>query len=215
MPSLFTYFQSAPPFTVWKSHPGQKSRVLITGGIDGDEYAGIEIAKKLIASYDLSIPITVIPIVNLAGYKNKISYNPLDGRYPKHIFPGSVFGSSSSRLMHEVSKYAKGVDLWIDLHCGAIGETLIPFAWAPEAYPVLSYLNTRVLVEKSVNKNIPYVMLEGGELPWIYTLIKNLDKPIKPGWQPTYTNIKYEKYQGQPITKDVLWWSKTNFVTAS
>jgi predicted deacylase len=212
---MFTYFKSAPAFEVWRSHPGQKSRVLITAGIDGDEYAGIQIAKNLIKTYNLPVPITIIPVVNLAGYQAKNSYNPLDGRYPKHIFPGSPFGSSSSALIYKLSKYTKGVDLWIDLHCGATGETLIPFAWAAEPYPALSYLDTRVLVEKSVDKKIPYVMLEGAELSWVYSLINNLGKPAKSNWQPTYTKVKYEKYTDQPITKNVLWWSKSEFVTGS
>jgi len=205
--NIFTYFKESPDFTVWHSHPKQKSEVLITAGVDGDEYEAINLAKEIIRSYNLDIPITVIPIVNLAGYQSKISYNPLDGRYPKAIFPGSPLGSSSSRLMHEVSKYARGKKLWIDLHSGAIGETLFPFAWAPNSYAALSYLDARILIEKSVSKNLPYIMLEAAKLSWVYSLLKNLDKPSMPNWHPTYTKLTYTKNIGQKISKDTLWYS--------
>ncbi len=211
--NIFTYFQRSPDFTVWHSHPTQKSEVLITAGIDGDEYEAINLAKEIMSNYDLDIPITVIPIVNLAGYHAKTSYNPLDGRYPKSIFPGSPLGGSSSRLMYEVSKYALGKKLWIDLHSGAIGETLFPFAWAAQPYPVLSYLDIRVLIEKSVAKNLPYIMLEGAKLSWIYSLLKNLDKSPVPNWHPTYTKLNYAKYTGQKITKDTLWHSNEYIYT--
>jgi predicted deacylase len=213
--NIFTYFQRSPDFTVWHSHPTQKSEVLITAGVDGDEYEAINLAQIIISSYDLDIPITVIPIVNLAGYQAKTSYNPLDGRYPKAIFPGNPLGGSSSRLMYEVSKYARGKKLWIDLHCGAIGETLSPFAWAPDLYPVLSYLDARVLIEKSVSKNLPYIMLEGAKLSWVYSLLKNLGKPRVPNWHPTYTKLSYTKNIGQKISKDILWYSKDIFVAAN
>lgn len=205
--NIFTYFQRSPDFTVWHSHPNQKSEVLITAGVDGDEYEAINLAQEIIRSYDLDIPITVIPIVNLVGFHAKTSHNPLDGRYPKVIFSGSPLGSSSSRLMYKVSKYTRGKKLWIDLHCGAIGETLFPFAWAALPYPILSHLDVRVLVEKSVQKNLPYIMLEGAKLSWVYSLLKNLGKPSMPDWHPTYTKLTYAKNVGQKITKDTLWYS--------
>lgn len=227
MHSLFNYFKSAPPFTTWQSHPKAKSRILITAGVDGDEYAGIEAAHKLIKTYNLNIPITIIPIVNLAGYWAKTSFNPLDYRYPKHIYPGSPIGSSSSRLRYQLSKYTKGVDLWIDLHGGAAGEHLpTPFIWASDPYPFLSHLNGRILVESSIRKNIPYIMLEAGELgqvdtksvnihiSWIYTILNNLDESEKQNWEPTYTKVKYDKFMHQPTTKDTLWWSDSEYVTA-
>ena len=76
-----SYFKSAQPFTVWHSHPQKQSRILITAGVDGNEYDGINAAKTLISTYQGNIPITVIPIVNLAGYHAGTSYNPLDGKY--------------------------------------------------------------------------------------------------------------------------------------
>ncbi|MCE7897977.1 MAG: hypothetical protein DPW11_01280 [bacterium] len=79
---LLNYFRSAPTPHVWHSHSTQQSRVLITAGVDGDEYDGICAAQALIQSYNLPIPITIIPIVNIPGYLSHTSYNPLDKRYP-------------------------------------------------------------------------------------------------------------------------------------
>jgi predicted deacylase len=215
MISLLSYFKKAPEFSVWNSHPNQVSKILITAGIDGDEYQSIKTAKMIISNYKLDVPITVIPIVNIAGYQAKTSYNPLDGHFPKHIFPGSSFGSSSSRLMNQISRYTAGKKIWIDLHCGALGETLFPFIWAPFPYPILSYLDKRILVENSINKGIPYVIFESGSASWVYKIINNIDKPAKNNWQPTYTKINYARYSNQKVTKDTLWYSKSIFVTAS
>lgn len=210
-----TYYHSAPNFSVWQSHPGKKSQILITAGVDGDEFQAINLAKKLMAIYDLSIPITIVPIVNLAGYNNHTSYNPLDRRFPKTVFPGSQFGSSTSRLMYKLSRLVKENEFWIDLHCEATGETLYPFIWAPTTYPVLSHLNARILVESSINKNVPYLMLEHSNIDWVLTIIKYLNRPALPNWQPTYTKIKYEKYHHQKPGKNTLWYSQDIFVSAS
>ena len=129
--------------------------------------------------------------------------------------------------MHKVSQYTKGIELWIDLHGGAKDEHLNPFIWASEVTPVLTHLSGRVLVEDSIKKNVPYIILESGELgqkksdqvqqhlDWIKNIIENLDKPAMPGWKPTYTRLKYEKNIDQPITQNTLWYSKDIIVTAS
>lgn len=215
MQNILKYFKSAPNFTAWHSHPQQKSKVLITAGVDGDEYEGIKAAQYLIDNYKGDIPITVIPIVNIAGYQAKVSFNPLDHRYPKNIFPGSIIGSSSSKLMFKLSQYTKNVDYWIDLHCAASDEQLTPFIWASEQYPILSHLHGRTLVEKSINKGVPYLMLETSDhQKWISEILDNLDKPAKPDWSPTYNKVIYQKRTNQDQnSKDLLWHSPTIYVS--
>ncbi len=236
MLSLLTYFSSAPSFTVWHSHPNMQSRVLITAGVDGDEYDGIEAAKSLISQYQGDVPITVIPIVNIAGNQAKMSQNPLDGLYPKHIYPGSKYGSSSSRLMYELAKYTNGIELWVDLHGGATGEHLNPFVWAQQTNNVtvdrrttrlLSHLKTTTLFTNSATlppanplakNNISYILLESGELgratkrntqrhiDWVSTILKNLDNNKPTTFKPTYTQIKFVKHTIRP-TQESLWYS--------
>ncbi|MEI6690956.1 MAG: succinylglutamate desuccinylase/aspartoacylase family protein [bacterium] len=182
--SIFTLFKPAPRFQVWHSHPGSKSQVLITAGVDGDEYASIAAAKQLIEQFSTHppiIPITIIPIVNLAGNKAGVSHNPLDGRFPKTIFPGSPLGTSSSRLMFKLSKYTKGIKLWIDLHGGAHDEELNPFIWADKtgnnqvdiltSYLLSSLKATSLYSHNTLTPSLPlskrkasYLLIECGQL---------------------------------------------------
>jgi predicted deacylase len=110
--------------------------MLVTGGVDGDEYAGIAAAYALIERFedgDFSGTLVIVPVVNMPGFRAEMSQNPLDGKFPKYVFPGSSRGTPTERLMHWlVSEYAKGASAWLDLHSGAITEGLRPFLWAFE-----------------------------------------------------------------------------------
>ncbi len=120
---------------------GQRSgsTFLVTAGMDGDEYAGIEAAYRLIDRYrdgDFSGRLVVIPIVNVDGFWNESSHNPTDGKFPKYIFPGSANGSPTERLVHWlVDNYVHDsvadtqANCWLDMHSGAITESLSPFLW--------------------------------------------------------------------------------------
>ena len=244
--TLLTIFKSPPPFEVWHSHAKEKPRVLVTAGVDGDEYAGIEAAKQLINNYKITppkVPITIIPIVNLAGYHAKTSQNPLDNRYPKHIYPGSHFGTSSSKLMWQLSKYVEGVELWLDLHGGAGDEHLNPFVWADKTgnpkvdtltISLLSKLHARTVYSQNTLKpsailgrrNTSYLILESGEmdkttkvavdnhLTWVTTCLTNLDSPTSTPFTPTYNSVVYHK--GSTYKEEnLLWSSPTYFVTGS
>ncbi|MEI7720010.1 MAG: succinylglutamate desuccinylase/aspartoacylase family protein [bacterium] len=107
--------------------------LLITAGMDGDEYAGIEAAHLLIEKYrsgNFNGRLVVVPIINLAGFENKSSHNPTDGKLPKNIFPGRARGSASEQLVHWlVATHVSAADAWLDLHGGALTESLTPFLW--------------------------------------------------------------------------------------
>lgn len=106
--------------------------LLVTAGLDGDEYAGIQAAYALIKHYaekEFAGRLIVLPIVNMPGFLAETSKNPLDGKFPKYIFPGSADGTATERLMHAVAQYAYDADLWLDLHSGAITETTRPLLW--------------------------------------------------------------------------------------
>ena len=101
--------------------------------MDGDEYAGIEAAHKLIEKYgagEFAGRLIIVPTVNMAGFKNNSSRNPEDDRFPKNIFPGHERGSPSERLIHWLNcNYVTQADAWLDLHGGALTERLTPFLW--------------------------------------------------------------------------------------
>jgi hypothetical protein len=112
-------------------------RVLVTAGLDGDEYAGIEAAyrleKELAASHFSSVGVTVVPLVNRPGFLAGTSFHPLDGKYPKNIYPGNPSGTDSERLVAVlIRQFVSSATVWLDLHGGAITEKLQPFILASE-----------------------------------------------------------------------------------
>ncbi|MBY0473229.1 succinylglutamate desuccinylase/aspartoacylase family protein [Patescibacteria group bacterium] len=107
--------------------------LLVTAGLDGDEYPPIAAAFEAAQRYkdgDFAGRLIILPIVNIAGFDAGTSKNPIDGKYPKYCIPGRLFGTSSDRLMRSVVKtYAQHSALWLDLHSAAQGETVIPCLW--------------------------------------------------------------------------------------
>lgn len=105
-------------------------RLLVTAGADGDEYAGIEAAYRLIDEFQKGNfygELTVIPILNIPGFQKVTSCNPLDGKFPKNVYPGYGNGTSTERLIYWLQNtYITQADFWVDLHGGAINEILVP-----------------------------------------------------------------------------------------
>jgi hypothetical protein len=107
--------------------------VVVTAGMDGDEYAGITAAYRLIdwcfSQEVVGATLYFFPIVNIPGFKEGVSRNPVDGLYPKHIYPGHANGSLSEQMIAEVMKTVCDPGLWLDLHGGSTHERLEPFVW--------------------------------------------------------------------------------------
>lgn len=115
--------------------------LLVTAGNDGDEYAGIAAGYTIIdlfAHQDFSGELIVIPIVNIPGFEQETSINPLDGKFPKHIYPGRVEGTSTERMRYWLRGYVQKADLWMDLHSGSLTEKVYPYihAWKTSYAPV-------------------------------------------------------------------------------
>jgi predicted deacylase len=110
--------------------------IVVTAGMDGDEYTGIEAAYRIIDEYSggaFAGRLIVVPIVNIPGFEAECSHCPIDGQFPKSIFPGSADGSPTERIVAWLAQnYLDGATLWIDLHSGAITEGLNPFAYLYE-----------------------------------------------------------------------------------
>ena len=138
------------------SAPGKT--LLITAGVDGDEYSGIDAAHQLIDIFrdrSFSGHIIVIPIVNMPGFMNESSHNPVDGKFPKYLFPGNSRGSSSEQIIASLMPYIDQADCWIDLHSGAITEGLDPFLWLHRT----GHRDTDSLIDGLAEKNIADRML--------------------------------------------------------
>lgn len=139
-----------PVANITGSRPGRT--LLVTGGMDGDEYAGIEAAYALIdtfASGNFAGRLIVVPIVNIPGFEGECSQNPMDGQFPKMRFLGREGGGPTDRLMHWLSEsYVQHADCWYDLHSGAITEGLQPFLWLYRTRHPTDALNERIITAK-------------------------------------------------------------------
>lgn len=120
-----------PVLEIKGKNPGPTG--IVTAGIDGDEYAAIEAGWELtnvLPPHIQNGTVIILPLVNAWGFEAGVSWNPLDGKYPKYIFPGKISGSISSQLMYMLySTYIQKASCWIDLHAGATNESLKPFVW--------------------------------------------------------------------------------------
>jgi predicted deacylase len=99
--------------------------LLVTAGNDGDEYAGIAACYRIIEEFSSTRfcgTLIVVPIVNIPGFEAEKSENPMDGKFPKYIYPGNKLGSATERLRFWLSEIAESSDFWMDLHGGSLVE---------------------------------------------------------------------------------------------
>jgi predicted deacylase len=105
--------------------------LLVTAGMDGDEYDAIDAAYRFIDYAETLSAVgrlIVIPIINTHGFYSGTSVSPLDGKYPKHLYPGNPSGTPSEQLISAIrSHHVRGATAWIDLHGGSLTERLTPF----------------------------------------------------------------------------------------
>src|SRR5215212_518756 len=112
------------------TRPGR--RLLVTGGIHGGEYPGIEAAIQLARTLDpaaMSGSAIVVSIASPTAFQARMQYRvPEDGLNLNRQFPGSTTGTISQRLAACVmAELASRANAWIDLHGGDIHEELEPF----------------------------------------------------------------------------------------
>lgn len=107
--------------------------LVLTAGIHGTEYPGIEAATRLMRETvpaDIRGALIVFPIVNVLGFEARATNTvPDDGMNLNRAFPGSADGTASYVLAHflltEVCNIANYV---VDMHGGDASELLNPFA---------------------------------------------------------------------------------------
>ena len=106
-------------FDVWTHHAGEGPRVVVLGGVHGDETEGVLAAGTLAAgSLDLSRgTVEIVPICHEAAFFADSRTSPLDSRNLARVFPGNPNGDPTERLAHHLTtEVLSGCDLLIDLH---------------------------------------------------------------------------------------------------
>ncbi|MSR84869.1 hypothetical protein EXS71_00265 [Candidatus Uhrbacteria bacterium] len=135
---------------------GDGKTLLITAGMDGDEYAGMEAAYQFIEQFkmgDFCGRLIIIPCFNIPGFEAEESFNPLDMRHPRDTFPGTAQGKPTERLIYWLMNgYASSAHIWCDLHGGGGTERLRPFLWMFETgEPSIQLLAKQIMASLSAN----------------------------------------------------------------
>jgi len=102
--------------------------LLITAGVHGDEYEGIEAIRELIRTIDstkLRGRLTLIPVVNEPAYLRR-SRTADDDKDLARTCPGSPDGTITERIAHRLAAEIREADYYIDLHTGGFRFKLLP-----------------------------------------------------------------------------------------
>ena len=170
-----------PLTVICGAQPGKT--LLVTAGVHGGEYPGIEAAIQLARALDpaaLNGNVIIAPIVSPTAFQARLQYRvPEDGQNLNRQFPGKTHGTTSQRIaacvMHELAAHA---DAWVDLHGGDIHEELEPFTiYSAGASPELrdesrrlaEAFGIRYLVESDSVKGATYGAATGICIPAILT----------------------------------------------
>lgn len=182
---------SAPPLkAVYLCGAAPGPTLVVTAGVHGCEYVGIQTLRKLAEELNpaaLSGQVILLPLVNPGGfYAGAKQVVPEDNINLNRVFPGNMAGSLSARLaaVLEQTLYP-AADFLADLHGGDCNETLHPLVFFPVAgeetvnrmaleaaksltvpYRVRSSAKNG-LYSWAVQKGIPALLIErGGEGSW-------------------------------------------------
>lgn len=107
-------------------------RVVITAGVHGGEFTGVDAATQLAESLgpeEVHGQIVLCPVANPpAVFQGRLGTSPLDGVNINRVFPGRVDGGPTERLAAWLfENLVAGADAYVDLHAGRIDEVLRDF----------------------------------------------------------------------------------------
>ena len=112
--------------------------LVITAGVHGCEYVGIEAARRLAQMLNpskLCGNVILLPLVNQKGFlEGAKQVMPEDCENLNRAFPGKENGTLSSRVAYAIEQYVYPyADFLIDLHSGDCNESLVPLVFYPIA----------------------------------------------------------------------------------
>ena len=115
------------------NQPGKT--LVVTAGVHGDEYVGIQAVRELLAQLspgELSGQVIFVPVVNAGGFFAGTYRVPEDGENLNRCFPGAKGETYTWNMASalEAALYHQA-DFLLDLHGGGIYETMEPLAFFP------------------------------------------------------------------------------------
>jgi predicted deacylase len=129
-------------------------RLLLVGGIHGEEVTGTEAAKRIATEIDpgkLRGILICVPCINIPAALTKTRLNQFDRPWPgsqdlNRVFPGNPDGTLTERIAHAfVNEAVLKSDYVVDLHSGTHDDWICPHVtMIPEELPV-----TREVREKT------------------------------------------------------------------
>lgn len=126
--------------------------LLVTSGMDGDEYAGVQAALRLIDTLDpakVAGRVMVCPILDPLSFEAMQTQNPLDGLILRQVFPGDLEGKPTQRLAHFVYQtFIINADAWLALGAAEPGEACTPLAWTFQGDDAFLNTQNRILLQQ-------------------------------------------------------------------
>jgi len=126
--------------------------LLVTSGMDGDEYAGVEAALRLIDTLDpasVAGRVMVCPVLDPLSFEAMQGQNPLDGLILRQVLPGDLEGKPTQRLAHFVYQtFILNADAWLALGAAEPGESCAPLAWTFQSDDEFLNTQNRILLRQ-------------------------------------------------------------------
>jgi len=122
--------------------------VVVTAGVHGGEYNGIEAARRLgrgLRPNAVRGTVVVVPLANAPSFYGR-SHNgsPLDRKNLNRVFPGNAYGTATERIAAALAAVLGRADAVLDLHGADPMEDLHPFTMVPDHAPPQSEALARV-----------------------------------------------------------------------
>jgi predicted deacylase len=99
-------------------------RLVVTAGVHGDEYEGIEAVPNVYRQTDpetLTGTLFMVPVCNIPAFETITRSSPIDGLNLARTFPGDGGGSITERIAHVIAtQILPDADFYIDLHSGGV-----------------------------------------------------------------------------------------------
>jgi predicted deacylase len=105
-------------------------RLLITGGVHGDEFEPMAAIRRLcreLAPDDLNGTVTLVPVVNEPAFRRGQRTGD-DGLDLARTCPGRADGSTTEQIAAALTELIRAADFYIDLHTGGTRLTVLPLA---------------------------------------------------------------------------------------